>query len=233
MIAKCGQFKVWHWSHERRDECDTWSEPETEWHRSWKDEFPTEWQEVIHVDPVSGEKHIADVKTPSGLVVEFQHSYLPREEIRSRQAFYRRMIWIIDAQPDEDSTNAYYFRAGLTEIVSLTPIAHGVRWFGPGRILHKWADPEADVYLDFGRTDTSADSLLWRLVEFDTESSEGIVVPTSRGELAMNVKTSAAFLGMNEQKRRIVKKIKSTYDVKDRKNRDIQNREKNRQIRLF
>ncbi|MCA6063582.1 competence protein CoiA [Thalassolituus marinus] len=83
LIAKCGELKVNHWSHKGSRNCDPWWENETEWHRSWKDYFPKEWQEVVHFDN-SGEKHIADVKTKNGWVLEFQHSFLNPEERQSR-----------------------------------------------------------------------------------------------------------------------------------------------------
>src|SRR5207248_184078 len=76
MIAKCGQHKLWQWAHKSRIHCDRWWEQETEWHRAWKDRFPKDWQEIIHFDPVTNEKHIADVKTEHGQVIEFQHSLL-------------------------------------------------------------------------------------------------------------------------------------------------------------
>ena len=57
--------------------------------------FPVDWQEVIHFDG-SGEKHIADVKTQTGYVLEFQHSYLDPEERRSRNVFYSKLVWIVD-----------------------------------------------------------------------------------------------------------------------------------------
>ena len=68
MIAKCGNRKVWHWAHKTKQTCDHWWENETQWHRDWKDQFPVEWQEVVHKAD-DGEKHIADVKTPDGLVI--------------------------------------------------------------------------------------------------------------------------------------------------------------------
>ena len=71
MIAKCGQHILWHWAHKSRRHCDQWWEAETKWHRKWKALFPPGWQEVVHVDEVGQEKHIADVKKPSGLVLEF------------------------------------------------------------------------------------------------------------------------------------------------------------------
>lgn len=95
MIAKCGTQKVWHWAHHGKRNCDSWWEPETPWHRSWKDEFPSGWQEVIRRDE-AGEKHIADVSTEHGLVIEFQHSHLPTKEMASREAFHRNMVWVVD-----------------------------------------------------------------------------------------------------------------------------------------
>jgi len=40
MVAKCGQHRVWHWAHRKSKDCDPWWEQETEWHRSWKNQFP-------------------------------------------------------------------------------------------------------------------------------------------------------------------------------------------------
>src|SRR5262245_49311923 len=91
MIAKCGERRVWHWAHRGVLKCDHWWENETEWHRNWKNNFPVEWQEVIHTAE-NGEKHIADVKTASGRIVEFQHSHLEPVERRSREAFYEPML---------------------------------------------------------------------------------------------------------------------------------------------
>jgi len=95
VISKCGQQKVWHWAHRSTQDCDHWWESETEWHRGWKNYFASEWQEVIHFAE-NGEKHIADVKTPNGLVIEFQHSHITPEEATSRERFYKNMIWIVD-----------------------------------------------------------------------------------------------------------------------------------------
>ncbi len=70
LIAKCGELKINHWAHKGKRNCDPWWENETDWHRSWKGKFPIEWQEVVQFDE-SGEKHIADVKTDQGWVLEF------------------------------------------------------------------------------------------------------------------------------------------------------------------
>ena len=95
MAAKCGEIKVWHWAHRGTRVCDSWWENETEWHRAWKGRFPVDWQEVVH-RAESGEKHIADVKTDQGWVLEFQHSYLKPDERRARDCFYQKLVWIVD-----------------------------------------------------------------------------------------------------------------------------------------
>lgn len=96
MIAKCGPIKINHWSHKRKRVCDSWWENETEWHREWKNNFPFEWQEIILSDKKTNEKHIADVQSDSGLVIEFQHSKISKDERVSREKFYKNMVWIVD-----------------------------------------------------------------------------------------------------------------------------------------
>lgn len=96
VIPKCGEIRIHHWSHQKTKMCDDWWEPETEWHREWKDQFPTSWQENFLVDEITGEKHIADVITDYGFVLEFQHSHITLEERKSREDFYKNMVWIVD-----------------------------------------------------------------------------------------------------------------------------------------
>ncbi|SFS31224.1 Competence protein CoiA-like family protein [Succinivibrio dextrinosolvens] len=95
LIAKLGERRAHHWAHKTL--CtDTWLSPETAWHVNWKNNFPKEWQEVRCVDEETGEIHIADVKTESGIVLEFQHSPIKESEIQAREAFYKDMFWIVD-----------------------------------------------------------------------------------------------------------------------------------------
>ena len=95
-IAKCGQVKIRHWAHKSKVACDPWWENETEWHRAWKNQFPVQWQEKIHVGSTTKEKHISDIKTSRDIVIEFQHSAIQTAEIKSREAFYKNMVWVID-----------------------------------------------------------------------------------------------------------------------------------------
>ncbi len=150
--------------------CDHWWESETEWHRKWKSRFPAEWQEVVQIDPTTGEKHIADVKTETGLVIEFQHSRITPDELQSRERFYENMIWVVDG--DTGTTDVQYFYMGLgSEPASFRPLAYYIEWWGPGRLLHNWAEAVADVYFDFGN------NTLWCLRSFNPEKKEGVVTP--------------------------------------------------------
>lgn len=92
LIAKCGEIKIWHWAHKSKIECDDWWEPESEWHRNWKNEFPKEQQEVRIG------KHRADVKTRTGRVIEFQASSISPKRVREREKFYGSMIWLLNGE---------------------------------------------------------------------------------------------------------------------------------------
>src|SRR6185369_1625203 len=95
VIAKCGTRRIHHWAHEGLKSCDSWKENETQWHREWKNKFPSDWREYIQHDE-SGEKHIADIRTVHGLVLEFQHSPIDPKERESRERFHKNMWWVVD-----------------------------------------------------------------------------------------------------------------------------------------
>ena len=96
LIAKCGEIRLWHWSHVAREECDPWQERETEWHRGWKLVVPPERAEVC-----MGE-HRADILGAENCVIELQHSFISATDIRDREAFYGKMIWLLDGAPFQD-----------------------------------------------------------------------------------------------------------------------------------
>ena len=115
-VAKCGEVKIWHWAHKGRRTCDPWWENETEWHRTWKGQFPEAWQEVVH-PANSGEKHIGDVTTDQGWVIEFQHSYLKPDERRSRDDFYPKLVWVVNGA--RRKRDAEQFRKALNQSGSI------------------------------------------------------------------------------------------------------------------
>jgi hypothetical protein len=148
MVAKCGKVRMWHWAHQGGRSCDLWWENETQWHRAWKGQFPDEWQEIVQ-QAKTGEKHIADVKTDRGWVIEFQHSYLPPEERRSRDAFYPKLIWVVDGtrrkRDRAQLLNAW--TQGLP--VGGNPLVR--RAFSDDcRLLREWAGSNAPIFFDLG-----------------------------------------------------------------------------------
>ena len=97
LVAHCGVIYIWHWQHKIDRDCDPWKEHETEWHRSWKSRFPEQWQETVITND-NGEKHLADVRTENGLVIEFQNSPISAPTIEIREEFYESMLWVINAK---------------------------------------------------------------------------------------------------------------------------------------
>lgn len=96
LVARCGEFRTWHWAHSVDSECDPWWEPETHWHRAWKEICVPESVEVAY-----GE-HRADILARDGAVIELQHSPIAAEEIGSREGFYGKMLWLLDGMPIRD-----------------------------------------------------------------------------------------------------------------------------------
>lgn len=171
MIAKCGTKKLHHWAHKGRLECDRWWEPETQWHRDWKNQFPKDWQEVRHVAE-NGEVHIADVKTPRDEVLEFQYSALHPDEMAAREAFYGpQMAWIASGtrlKRDAEAFRRAIFSADPDFITDLRA------WRMPTTkapsVVQRWAGSRCSVFLALGDLDISAmrlsinTGLLWRLI---------------------------------------------------------------------
>ncbi|MCD8445638.1 hypothetical protein G1L01_11430 [Tenacibaculum finnmarkense] len=110
----CGKIIIHHWKHIKLSECDKWHESETQWHREWKNKFKKENQEFIMFNSENGEKHIADIHLKNiNLTIEFQHSPIEINEIKSRELFYEKLIWIIDLTHHEKniSFNSNIFKA--------------------------------------------------------------------------------------------------------------------------
>ena len=164
-IAKCGQHVVWHWAHKSAN-CDPWHESEGEWHRKWKALFPDDWQEVIAFAP-SGEKHIADIKSPDGRVIEFQSSSIKPEEVVAREAFYAPMMWIVNGRRNE--FDAFHFGISRQGRVEGTATSVHITWYGRSKLFARWAASIHPVYLDFGGAE------LWRIDKFDPHTKKGVV----------------------------------------------------------
>ncbi len=183
MVAKCGEVKVWHWAHKGGRLCDIWWENETEWHRAWKGQFPVNWQEVVH-EADTGEKHIADVKTDRGWVIEFQHSYLKPEERRSRGTFYPKLIWVVDGtRRKRDGTQLL---KAWEEGVHVGPNSWVRRAFSDNCVLlREWAGSYAPIFFDLGESQR-----LWWLFA-KSANGAAFLAPYSRAQFIESHRSAA------------------------------------------
>ncbi|MGD9785936.1 MAG: competence protein CoiA [Hyphomicrobiaceae bacterium] len=187
MIAKCGQQRVHHWAHQGERDCDPWTEPETPWHRDWKNAFHPSCQEVILRAP-SGEKHIADVRTGRGLTIEFQHSHLRPDERAAREQFYKDMMWVVDGARLKRDLPRFLsgfrgFRTVLHKGLYITP--------NPQEVFPSdWLHCKAPVFFDFkdasgpGEQAKHARRLLWCLLP-GRALGHAVVLPVSREDFVL------------------------------------------------
>lgn len=148
VTARCGDRRVWHWAHRGIRNCDPWWEHETEWHKTWKNQFPSDWQEIVQIAP-SGEKHVADVKTQSDRVIEFQHSFLKAEERRAREDFYRKMVWVVDARRRKRDAEQLLKCIGPC-VYGREPFILFVSNHEESALLRDWNVSPVPVYFDLG-----------------------------------------------------------------------------------
>lgn len=164
VVSKCGKYITWHWAHVSQTHCDPWWESETEWHRAWKNRFPTEWQEIPAYDADSGELHIADVKTAFGLVFEFQRSTIASDEVEAREHFYRKMVWVVDGcKNDADRFNFSNMRERICEDGTVQ-----FQWFGRSTLFSRWHTTKP-VFIDFG-----PEHGFWRVLRFNPNTKRGL-----------------------------------------------------------
>ena len=69
---------------------------ESDWHREWKAAFPMSYREKTFFSTEQNCNHRADIYTPCGTTIEFQHSPISLEELQSREAFYPNLVWIVN-----------------------------------------------------------------------------------------------------------------------------------------
>ncbi|MBS1951937.1 MAG: hypothetical protein OJF59_000093 [Cytophagales bacterium] len=184
VIAKCGNKKVWHWAHRSIISCDSWWEPETEWHRNWKNNYPADWQEVTLFDEQTNEKHIADIRSIHKLVIEFQHSPIKPEERISRENFYKNMIWVVDGS--RLKSDYPRFRKGKDSLFFAKTKNDNVYIAEyPDEIFPEgWLESSVPVIFDFlGLSTDTTDEIkntLWCLVPKKEQTGKAYVVSIKR-----------------------------------------------------
>lgn len=152
VIAKCGTRKIWHWAHKSKTDCDNWWEPETAWHRSWKNNYPSNWQEMSLPDERTGEKHIADICTVHNLVIEFQHSHIDPQERTSREQFYKNMVWVVDGtrlKRDYPRFLKEWKSDGISGVRQTAKVGIFEVWFPEFCLPEAWLKSSVPVIFDF------------------------------------------------------------------------------------
>ncbi|MDG4721800.1 MULTISPECIES: competence protein CoiA [Thalassospira] len=192
VISKCGNQRVHHWAHKSTRVCDTWWENETQWHIEWKNHFPQDWHEISQSDQ-SGQRHIADVKRPDGFVVEFQHSHISEDEREQREAFYGRMVWVIDALRLKRSTPCFQKAIRTARLICQNPIVLQVD--DTSALIKRWITSKKVVYFDFGNHQITSEKLpqynspmIWRL---DPSSTiyRAHLTPLPKSQLVADIRT--------------------------------------------
>jgi hypothetical protein len=100
------------------------------------------------------------VKTDHGWVIEFQHSPIKPEERRSREAFYPKLVWVVDGlrrKRDEAQFLKAWEKSEFAPIGPDLPVRR-IRSDECAR-LEEWAGSPAPVFFDFGE-----EQVLWWLL---------------------------------------------------------------------
>lgn len=233
MISKCGDINIWHWAHKNERRCDPWWEKETPWHRGWKAPYPKEWQEVVHYSDTTGEKHIADVKTNLGWVIEIQHSFLKTDERNSRENFYKKLIWIVDGKRRTKDHQKFVEAISRAEVISNSPLCirkinqHGCN------LINDWADSNSPVFFDFGETIKSGDSLIevvWWLLPKDHNGERKYLMLEPKLRLVQRLRDDATRAHDFETVLGEFSSLVKAREEVERKNREILERRKSRML---
>jgi len=163
VVAKCGDVRIYHWAHRGRRDCDPWWENETEWHLNWKNKFPSDWQEFPYTAE-NGEKHRADIKTDQGWVLEFQHSKINPDERKAREAFYQKMVWVVDGARRKNDKSQFSKALEGRKLAGIALDLWKILVTGECALLRDWTDSRTPVFFDFSGCDKPEYPYLWCLI---------------------------------------------------------------------
>ncbi|WP_421762551.1 competence protein CoiA [Devosia sp.] len=189
VLAKCGTMRVHHWAHRGTLACDAWWERELQWHRDWKNKFPITWQESIRLAD-DGEKHIADVRTEAGLVIEFQYSAIDPSERASRELFYGNMAWVVCGTRLLRDRTRFVENADLLSSMSKDFV---YACHAPEKVFPRsWISSSVPVFFDFGSLEGKLDRL-WCLLPYRVDR-DAVVVAVSRAAFVKLASENAEIL---------------------------------------
>lgn len=171
--SKCGEINEWHWAHYKGENCDSWYEPESNWHLDWKMTFGKDCAE--QVIKKNDDVHRADVLTKQNVVIELQNSPIQKDVISEREEFYgERMLWLVNGRNFKSNFKIYELD-GLAHKWSSehnqTKTLRGKKGFEWNYARKSWADVRRHLFIDFG-----TDTLFWVHSGMGTKIGTGIFV---------------------------------------------------------
>lgn len=225
MVAKVGEVRVPHWSHFGKRVCDDWYQPKGPWHLYWQNKFPKNWQEVVIVK--DGIKHIADVKTSADVIIEAQWSPISREEIKTREMFYHKMLWIAGMNRIEsDWRIESIIKRDSTQFEISGFRVHDIDASNLTDSQYKWFDCSRPVFMDFGTSHDRLDATddLYYIFPQKDISSRHFCIEVHRDELIEALRNGKVATRDLFQK---LKDIRLEYerikrDARDRENKRIE-----------
>lgn len=155
VFSKCGDVNVWHWSHFKDENCDSWYEPETYWHKHWKLTFGEGKSEITIKR--NGKKHRADIQTEDKVVIELQNSPIQKSVIREREEFYgEKMLWLINGIDFKERFDFRDFVLYDLDDSRRFEQPENEKSFEWSYARRSWVDVQRPVFIDFGE-----ESLFW------------------------------------------------------------------------
>lgn len=103
VIQKKGDIMIWHFAHKSLADCVDYYDHKGEWHRAMQELFPEKNREVY--EKTFMYRHIFDVLTDKGRIIEFQHSPISQNDFEDRTHHYflrtcfeetPKPIWVFD-----------------------------------------------------------------------------------------------------------------------------------------
>ena len=145
----CGKINIEHFRHLQKNDCDSWYEPISEWHLNWQNMFPENFREIVILK--NGKAHRADILNSKGTVIELQKSFISPEEIKQRESFYEKMVWIFSGIEFRKNFNVCF--KWTTDIKTSDKRVKAYNWSYPKKHIYTCQKP---VFIDFG-----TDYLYW------------------------------------------------------------------------
>lgn len=186
VFIRNGVSNASHFAHKNSNDCDTFSQDMSEWHREWQKRFPLKNREVGL--PFNNPIHRADVLA-YGFVLEFQHSRISREEFNLRNEFYtslgKKVIWIFDMREVVD--------AGRMEFHKDWEYGGQYTWKNSWRIFEDWCpvrDKDIKVFFQMTNYDFNdefeigfLEQVVWAINEDDFTDMKVFRTSYSIGDL--------------------------------------------------